>query len=163
MHFNCYLLRFLKPPSELPCKLGQVTMASVTHGLHILFRYLGQIVWRRHSRGPAPSHHALRTTCMHILPLVEMYCKWELQEDCSDLGALLRRFDSASELQSNALGRSLLHMIREDDSGLPVTHANRSPDVPMNPFNAIRARLSEMDMAIQGLQPQVLPHPHRSK
>ena len=137
-------------------------MASITHGLHILFRYSGQIVWRRHSRVPPPSHHALRTTCMHILPLVEMYCKWELQEDCSDLGALLLRFDSTSELQSNALGRSLLHMIREDDSGLPVTHSHRSPDVPMNPFNAIRERLVEMDMAIQELQPQVQLIPHHS-
>jgi hypothetical protein len=54
-------------------------------------------------------------------------------------------------------------MIREDDSGLPVTHAHRSPDVPMDPFNAIRERLSEMDLAIQELQPQVHPLPHCSQ
>lgn len=45
----------------------------------------GQLVWRRH-RGPnPPSHHALRGTCVQLLPLLEMYCKWELQEDCSNL------------------------------------------------------------------------------
>jgi hypothetical protein len=146
---------------RFPLQRRWVSSTAITHGLHGFFRYSGQIVWRRHSRGPTPSHHALCTTCMHILPLVEMYCKWELQEDCSDLGALMLRFDSASELQSNALGWSLLHMIREDDSSLPGTHAHHSPVVPVNPFNAIRERLSEMDLAIQELQPQVQPHPLR--
>ena len=63
------------------------------------------------------------------------------------------RFDSKSELESNAMGRSLLHMIRDEDSGLPGTHAQHSLDIPVNPFNAIRERLSAVDLAIQELQP----------
>ena len=64
----------------------------------------GQLVWRRHANSPLPSHHMLRTTCMQILPLVEMFCRWELQEDCGNLRALMHRFDSESELQSTELG-----------------------------------------------------------
>ena len=47
--------------------------------------FAGQLVWRRYALLPRPSHHLLRTTCMQLLPLVEMYCRWELEEDCSDL------------------------------------------------------------------------------
>ena len=43
---------------------------------------------------------------------------------------------------------------------MPGTHAQHSPDVSINPFNAIRERLSAMDLAIQELQPQVQPHPY---
>ena len=71
----------------------------------------------------------------------------------------MRRFDSPSELESSALGRSFLHMIREDDSGLPGTHARHSPDSSLNPFNAIRERLAAADFAIQELQPQVQSNP----
>ena len=116
-------------------------------------------MWSRHTRHPPPSHHVLRTTCMHILPLVEMYCKWELQEDCSDLGALMVRFDSESELQSHALGRSLLRMIREEDNALPCTRPQLSPPLSINPFSALRERLSSVGLAIHALQPQVQPHP----
>jgi hypothetical protein len=55
---------------------------------------------------------------MQLLPLIEMYCKWELQEDCSNLGELMRRFDDEAELQSHDLGRSMLEMVRDDDVGL---------------------------------------------
>lgn len=108
------------------------TGSGISQCVHVIFLYSGQLVWRRHARFPPPSHHALCTTCMHILPLVEMHCKWELQEDCSNLGALMLRFDSESELESNALGRSFLHMIRDDDSGMPGTNAQHSPDVSIN-------------------------------
>jgi hypothetical protein len=57
---------------------------------------------------------------MQLLPLVEMYCRWELEEDCSDLNALMRRFDSESVLETHELGRSLLLMLRDEDDGLRV-------------------------------------------
>ena len=80
----------------------------------------GQLVWRRHSAHTNPSGRAIRTTCMQLLPLVEMYCKWELEEDCSNLRELMLRFDSEAELETHELGRSLLHMLRDDDIGLRV-------------------------------------------
>jgi len=58
---------------------------------------------------------------MQLLPLVEMYCRWELLEDCSNLEALMWRFDSEAELESNDLGRALLFMIRNDEDGLPAS------------------------------------------
>lgn len=57
---------------------------------------------------------------MQLLPLVEMYCKWELKEDCSNLQELMLQFDSEAELETHELGRSLLHMLRDDDIGLRV-------------------------------------------
>ena len=57
---------------------------------------------------------------MQLLPLVEMYCRWELEEDCSNLEALLLRFDSEAELESHELGCALLHMVRDDGGGLPA-------------------------------------------
>jgi hypothetical protein len=68
------------------------------------------------------------------------------------------RFDSESELESTALGRSLLRMIRDDDIALPCTDSELPPPVPINPFTAIRERLSAVDIALQGLQPQVHTH-----
>ena len=111
-------------PSQTRCASPE---SPISQRIQFVFVYSGQLVWRRHTCLPPPSHHALRTTCMHILPLVEMYCRWELQEDCSDLGALMVRFDSESELESNALGRSLLRMIRDDDNALPCIHSQFSP------------------------------------
>ena len=54
-----------------------------------------------------------------------MFCKWELQEDCTNLRALMLRFDSEEELDSHELGRSLLFMVRNEDvdvDGLPTLH-----------------------------------------
>ena len=101
---------------------------------------------------------------MQLLPLVEMFCKWELQEDCTDLWALMVRFDSEVELESHELGRSLLFMVRDDADGLhilpdSVPHARTS-----NPFDAFRDRLTAAGHAIRGLHQQVqlfqfyLPH-----
>ena len=84
-----------------------------------------------------------------------MFCKWELQEDCTNLWELMRRFDSEAELQSHELGRSMLQMVRDDDVGLhqllPRTLSAPAP----NPFDAIRTSLVAVDTAFQGMQPQV--------
>jgi hypothetical protein len=115
----------------------------------------GQLVWRRHFRGPPPSRQVVRATCVQLLPLVEMYCKWELEEDCTNLRSLLHRFDSESELESHELGRSLLSMIRDEDNGHD-TLPHREPIVPTaNPFDVIRQRLAAAALAIHELQPQV--------
>lgn len=115
----------------------------------------GTLVWRRHVHSPYPSHHAIRTTCTQLLPLVEMYCKWELQEDCSRLRDLMLRFDSEVELESHALGRSLLSMVRDDDGGF-VTLPQPMTFIPtVSPFDAVRHRLDAAASAIRGLGLQV--------
>ena len=92
---------------------------------------------------------------MELLPLVEMYCRWELLEDCSNLRELMLRFDSESDLESHELGRSLLSMIRDDDMGFG-TLPTRAPIVALpSPFDAVRERLSAAAFAIQGLHAQV--------
>ena len=58
-------------------------------------------MWQRHAHLTSPSWHAIRDTCTQLFPLVEMYYKWELQEDCSDLRALMLRFDSEIELEAH--------------------------------------------------------------
>lgn len=119
----------------------------------------GQLVWRRHGQSPSPSPHSIRTTCMQLLPLVEMYCRWELEEDCSNLEALMERFDSVAELESHDLGRSLLFMVRDEEDGLRTysqrRHGEASPNPNANPFDVVRARLAAVDLAFQALQPQV--------
>ena len=112
-------------------------------------------MWRRHRGLPRPSHRVLRATCVHLLPLVEMFCKWELQDDCSDLQSLMHRFDSESELESHELGRSLLFMIRNDDMGLHTLPQRSTEDAPVNPFDAVRERLAAAELAIRALAPQV--------
>ena len=112
-------------------------------------------MWHRYVHMPPPSHHAIRTTCMQLLPLVEMYCKWMLLEDCSNLHALMCRFDSELELESHELGRSLLFMIQDDDVGLVSMPLPPLAHVPHNPFHDVRERLSAAAIAIQGLHPQV--------
>jgi len=90
-----------------------------------------------------------------LLPLVEMYCKWELQEDCSNLHALMLRFDSERELESHELGRSLLFMIRDEDMGFPSWPRHSIVNAANNPFEAIHERLAAADLAIRDLQAQV--------
>ena len=96
---------------------------------------------------------------MQLLPLVEMYCRYELQEDCSNLQALMERFDSVSELESHDLGRSLLRMVRDEEDGLLAyserSHVEPSPNLGTDPFGAVRARLAAVDLAFQSLQAQV--------
>ena len=117
--------------------------------------FTGQLVWWRHSRLPPPSPHAVRATCVQLLPLVEMYCKWELEEDCTDLRSLLHRFDSESELESHELGRSLLSMIRDEDIGHDILPHREHIVAAANPFDGIRERLAAAALAIHNLQPQV--------
>lgn len=120
----------------------------------------GQLVWRRHAARSSPSPHAIRATCMELLPLVEMFCRWELLEDCNDLQGLLERFDSEAELDTHELGRALLFMIRNDKSGLPTSSPKVHPGAPAHnvadPFESVRERLAAVDSAIRTLQPQVL-------
>ena len=113
-------------------------------------------MWCRHTGTCNPSDRAIRSTCMHLLPLVEMFCKWELQDDCSNLRALMQRFDSEAELQTHELGRSLLLMLRDDEIGLEIPPASTSCAAVANPFDAIRTRLAAVDTAFQNLQAQVL-------
>lgn len=92
---------------------------------------------------------------MQLLPLVEMFCKWELEEDCTSLRALMLRFDSESELESHELGRSLLFMVQEDVDLLEIL-PQPIPLVPhANPFEVVRERLAPVAMAITNLQQHV--------
>ena len=112
-------------------------------------------MWRRHVHLPSPSDHALRATCMQLLPLVEMYCKWELEEDCTNLWDLMVRFDSEVELDSHALGRSLLFMVRDDAAGLDILPRPTPLTTTANPIDVIRERLVAAGQAIRGLHQQV--------
>ena len=136
-------------------------MCGVVHdGLKHGFCTPGQLVLRRHVNLPPPSHHAIHATCMQLLPLVEMYCKWELEEDCSDLQALMFRFDSEVELESHALGRSLLFMVKDDGCGIDSVPRQVPITAPTDPFRQFRERLAAAGSAIRELQQQVLPYPH---
>ena len=115
----------------------------------------GQIVWRRHVELPVPSRQTVCGTCTLLLPLVETYCRTELGENCSDLRALMVRFDDEEELESTALGRSLLSLVRDGDDGLNTLSRRIHIAAPPNPFEAVRARLAAVGLAIRGLGPQV--------
>ena len=117
--------------------------------------YTGQLVWRRHVHFPPPSHHDLRNTCMQLLPLVEMYCKWELEEDCTSLWALMVRFDNELELESHELGRSLLFMVRDETTSLHVLPQVLPPVPITSPFDIVKERLAAAGLAIQSLHHQV--------
>jgi hypothetical protein len=117
----------------------------------------GRLVRQRHTHLPHPSHHAIRSTCMQLLPLIEMYCKWELEEDCTNLHALMLRFDSESELQSHDLGRSLLSMVREEDAGLDILPLRATLPPQPSPFDLVRDRLAAAALAIRTLRTQVHP------
>ena len=97
---------------------------------------------------------------MQILPLVEMFCRWELQEDCSNLRTLMHRFDCEEELQSHELGRSLLCMLENDDVGFGDLYREAKHTVHADPFADLRHRLAAVGATIENLHPQVLGHPH---
>ena len=99
----------------------------------------------------------VRSTCTQLLPLLEMFCKWELQEDCSNLRALMLRFDSKPVMESTELGRSLLHMVREQDVGFESLPRFTTIIPPTNPFDVVRKRLAAAGRAIHDLHPQVYP------
>lgn len=113
-------------------------------------------MWRHLLRLPSPSRHEVRAKCMQLLPLCEKYCKFVLEDDCSDLRALMLRFDNERELESHELGRSLLLMIRDDDdNGLDRLHSRMQFTVASSPFDAVRAGLAAVDVAFRGIRPQV--------
>ena len=114
-------------------------------------------MWQRHGRATPPSHYAIHNACTQILPLVEMYCRWELEEDCSDLHSLMCRFDCEAELESHELGRSLLTMVRDDSLCLERLPPEPPVVTPTNLFDVLRERLAAADLAIRDLQPQVQP------
>ena len=116
----------------------------------------GQLVWRRFAAGCTPSHHALQATCLQLLPVIEMYCKYILQEDCSNLWALMVRFDCEAELSSHDLGRSMLAMLHADDDDAPrLLPAGVHMPARVSPFDAIRTSLAAMDVTLQTMRPQV--------
>ena len=84
-----------------------------------------------------------------------MYCKWDLQEDCSSLRNLMLRFDSELELESHELGRNLLSMVRDDDVGFTSVPCPVPSIGVASPFDAVRERLAAAALAIRGLRPQV--------
>jgi len=78
-----------------------------------------------------------------------------LQDDCSNLRQLMLRFDSKVALQTHELGHSLLLMVRDDDVGLQNLPPRQFAVSFVNPFDAIRARLAEVDHAFASLHAQV--------
>ena len=91
---------------------------------------------------------------MQLLPLVEMFCKWELQEDCTDLVSLMHRFDSQHQLESHVLGRSLLAMLGDEDGRFESVPQHVPIATRPNPFETVRERLAAASFAIRDLQVQ---------
>lgn len=89
-----------------------------------------------------------------------MFCKWELQEDCANLRALVSRFDSEEELGSHELGRALLCMVNDDEDGFGSLPQVVRISPPSNLFDVVRERLAVVDLAIGGLRPDVHAEPH---
>ena len=115
-------------------------------------------MFRRLPAGIDPSHHAVRATCVEILPLIEMYCKYDLQDNCGDLRALMLRFDSEAVLEHDVLGHALLSMLRDEDVGLQIVPPRPQSAPRVNPFDAVRSSLAAVDLAFQGLRAQVHSH-----
>ena len=134
--------------------LSVIVVASHIRGLECLCG-TGRLVWQRQVHGTIPSRNAIRTTCMQLLPLVEMFCKWELQEDCSNLRALMLRFDSEQHLETHELGRSLLSMLRDDDVCGDTVPQCIPPTALVNPFGIVRERLAAAALAMRRLHSQV--------
>jgi hypothetical protein len=65
------------------------------------------------------------------------------------------RFNSEAALEAHELGRSLLGTVRDDDVGLRNLPPRQFAVSPVNPFDAIRARLAKVDHAIHSLHAQV--------
>ena len=119
----------------------------------------GRLVWRRFASDSTPSHHAVRATCVQILPLIDMYCKYVLQEDNTNLWGLMVRYDCEADLASHNLGRSMLAMIHDDyDEAPQIVPPRVHRPTSVSPFDAIRSTLAAMDVALQTMRPQVHPH-----
>ena len=119
----------------------------------------GRFVWQHHLHPPPPSRHAIRNTCMHLLPLVEIFCKWELEEDCTDLVSLMHRFDSQHQLESHEPGRSLLAMLGDEDGRFEIALRHAPIAARPSPFEGVRERLAAAALAIRDLQVQACTLP----
>lgn len=64
------------------------------------------------------------------------------------------RFDSEAALEANDLGRSMLQMLHDDDSGFNILPIPTHFSTHVNPFDEFRCSLASVDTAIQALQPQ---------
>ena len=95
---------------------------------------------------------------MQLLPLVEMFCKWELQEDCTDLVALMHRFNSHHQLESHVLGRSLLAMLADEGGCFENSPQEAAIAARPSPFDSVRERLAAAASAIRHLQVQAYLH-----
>ena len=116
-------------------------------------------MWQHLVQPPPPSRHAIRNTCMQLLPLVEMFCKWELEEDCSDLVSLMHRFDSQHQLESHEPGRSLLAMLGDEDGGFEHVPWDIPIAAVPSPFDSVRERLAAAALAIRNMQVQACTLP----
>ena len=97
----------------------------------------------------SPHHmHATAPSCGDVLQV-------ELEEDCTNLRALMLRFDSELELESHELGRSLLFMVRDDGVGFENVPRHVPLAEPANPFELVRERLAAAGTAIRGLHQKV--------
>ena len=112
-------------------------------------------MWQRFAHSPPPARHVIQASCMQLLPIVEMFCKYEFQDDCSDLRGLMLRFDSEVQLQSHELGRALLSMIGSDGAHFECLPRSLPIAPRPNPFQGVRDRLALAALAIQDLNAQV--------
>lgn len=113
-------------------------------------------MWRWFASDCTPSHHAVRASCVQLLPLIDMYCKYVLQEDNTNLWGLMVRFDCEADLASHDLGCSMLAMLRDDAEGRPEIMRPRVLMIAaVSPFEAIRTTLAAMDVALQTMRPHV--------
>ena len=154
-----FFIGFVNGIQCIMCYSMQGTFESLCHCEFFVccngFVSSGQLVCRRHAGPAPPSRRAIHDSCTQLLPLIEMYCKWVLQEDCSDLHSLMLRFESEAELQTHEPGRSLLMMLRDDDGPLQDLPHQTAADTPANLFDVMRNRLAAADLAIRELNPQV--------
>ena len=121
-------------------------MRIVGYDLQNGWTLLRQLVFHCHVHGPPPSPHEVHSICMHLLPLVEMYCWWELGEECNDHRHLMLQFDSELELESHELGRSVLYMVKDDETGKETLSRHIDLNAVHDPFVAIRERLAMVDL-----------------
>lgn len=136
-HWKMYDWHSTRVSWVLECLLLYVTNACLLPS---------QFVWHYHDRLPPNFWESVHTPHMYASPpLMDMYYRWQLHEDCSNLGAHMLRFDGEVELESHDLDQSLLYMVRDDGTGLEGHARHIDINVAPNPFDAIRERLAVVD------------------
>ena len=128
--------------------------------IHWFCKLAVQIVWHHDERLLNARHQSIYATCLHVLPLVEMFCNWEFQEDCSDLKAVMLRYDSESELglmcSDNRFCPCFGMMTEASNTNLETLTSHEVID----PFREIRERLANVDATFGALVVQVVAsHP----